>query len=244
MTTSPLDESTASVHTTRGGGTQIVPSSLLGGVGGLVFVALLVIQNAIRSGFPQPNAGTATVTSYYAAHRGASIALASVYPLGALGIVLFVAAVLARVVDGKSRAAGLAGALSAAGIAAGFSVVTATDIALAEYIHRGHVSASVVDALWVLHNATFAVLFVWIGITLAALTAASADIGLLANVWKPAGLVGGICLLVGSANAFSVLSGSPIFIVALLGFIVWAAFLVTMSIRLLRDRNDSLSHSA
>lgn len=215
---------------------RLVPSGLLGGIGGLLFVVLVVVQNAIRSGFPMADDGAAEVTEYYAAHRGMSVLLGALFPAGALGLVLFLAALVSRVAAGRTRAAGIAGAIGGVGIAAGFTMVTATDIALAEYIHRGDPAASVVDALWVLHTAVFAVLLIWIGVTVAALTAASAAAGILHTAWRAAGLLAGIALLVAGGSAFGVLGGSGVLFVGLAGFAVWAVFVVVASIHLLRDR--------
>lgn len=237
MTTSIDDHASRTEPVTAGRPTPgIVPSGLLGGIGGLVFAMLVVIQNAIRSGFPAADASAPDVATYYATHRGASVVLAALFPLGALGIVLFLAALVTRVAAGPGRAAGLAGAIGGTGIAAGFTAMTATDVALAEYVHRSRPSATVVDALWVLHNASFATLLIWVGITLAALTAGAAATGLLSDRWKPAGLLGGLALLATGGAAFGVLGGSPVLALGLAGFAVWLAFTVVTSIVLLRDR--------
>lgn len=218
----------------------LAPSGLVGGIGGLAFVALVVAQNALRAGFPKPDAGAVEVAGYYAAHRGGTTILTALFPLGALGLTVFLAAVATRVARGPGRAAGIAGTIAGVGIAATYTMVMATDLALAEFVHHGPTSgrSDVVDALWVLHNAVFAVLLVWLGIALAGLTAASAASGLLAVGWRAVGLLGGLALLVTGGAALGVLGGSPVLFVGLLGFLVWLVFVGRLSVVLLRDRTS------
>ncbi len=49
-------------------------------------------------------------------------------------------------------------------------MLTAFDVAIAGYIHRGAADVAVVDGMWVIHNAIFGFLLASIGIALAGLT--------------------------------------------------------------------------
>jgi hypothetical protein len=214
---------------------RIAPSRLLGGIGGLVFVASVVAQNAIRAGFPANDAAGTRVVAYYAAHHGAALALAALYPIGAAGLVLFLGAVLSRVRASEHRAAAVAGAFGAAGIVATFTMLVALDLAISGYVHRGGADVSAVDVLWVLHNAVFGVLLASIGLALAGLTAALAAEGMIAPWWKQLGGIGALLLLVASATTPAIIDAGPTLFVGLIGFLVWLAFLVATAVTLLRE---------
>ena len=62
---------------------------LLGGIGGLVFAGLVIVQNAIRSGFPMNDASTQDVMRYYTDHRSATIALSVLFPIGLVALTTF-----------------------------------------------------------------------------------------------------------------------------------------------------------
>jgi len=209
---------------------------LLGGLGGLVFVAAVVVQNAIRSGFPTNDATTQDVMQYYADHRSATIALSVLFPIGLVGLVTFLGTVVSRVARGGGRAAAFAGAFGAAAIIATFMLVTSADVAIAAYIHRGSADASVVEGLWVLHNSVFSFLEAAIGIALAGFSIAAAKSGLLSKRWAVAGPVGAALMLGSAMTTPAVLDGSPMFFVGAAGFVVWLAFMVRTSVALLRSR--------
>lgn len=63
----------------------------LAGAGGLVFVALLLIQNAVRASGPSFTATPTAVTTYFADHRAAAIVPLTLFPLGMVAILCFAA---------------------------------------------------------------------------------------------------------------------------------------------------------
>ena len=209
---------------------------LLGGLGGLVFAGAVVAQNAIRSGFPANDATTADVIQYYTDHRSATIALSVLFPVGLVALTTFLGTVVARVMRGAGRAAGLAGAFGAAGIIGCFTIVTSADVAIAAYIHRGAAHPAVVEGLWVLHNAVFGFLLAAIGIALAGLSTAAAKSGLLSKRWAVAGPVGATLMVAAAATTPAIIDGSPTFFVGVAGFAVWLAFVVRTGVALLRSR--------
>jgi hypothetical protein len=217
-------------------GTKLRPG-LLGGLGGLVFAGSVIVQNAIRSGFPMNDASTEDVMRYYADHRSATIALSVLFPLGLVALTTFLGAVLSRILRGAGRAAGLAGAFGAAGIVACFTIVTSADVAIAGYIHRGAAEPSVVEGLWVLHNAVFGFLLAAIGIALAGLSTGAAASGLLSKRWAIAGPVGGVLMVAAAATTPAILDGSPTSFVGVAGFAVWVAFVIRTAVALLRSRD-------
>ncbi len=212
----------------------LADAGLVGGIGGLVFVASVIVQNALRAGFPPNDASGARVAAYYDAHRGTSLALAVLFPIGALGLAAFLGALLARLGRGDHRAAALAGAFGAAGIIGTYTMLIATDLAIAGYVHRGSPSPEVVDGLWVVHNAIFGVLLASIGVALAGFSAAAAASAMLPDWWKALGLLGAVLLLVAAATTPTILDAGPSLFIGLAGFLVWIVFVTLGSVALLR----------
>lgn len=215
---------------------RLAPARVIGGVGGLLFVATVIVQNAIR-GLAAPSAGasTASVTHFYATSRTSALVLAALFPLGAAGLAAFVG-VLSSQLTGPARPAALAGFLGAAGIFATYTMLVGTDIALAGYVHRGSPDPGVVGALWIVHNTVFGVLLVSIAVALAGLTAAASASGIVGAAWKPAGALGALALAVTGAATPALVDGSRIIGLGLLGFLCWVAFVATCAVTLLRKQ--------
>ena len=163
-----------------------------------------------------------------------SIALAVLFPIGALGLAAFLGAMVARLGRGDHRAAAYGGAFGAAGIIGTYTMLIATDLAIAGYVHRGGAALDVVGGLWVLHNAIFGVLLASIGIALAGLSAAAAASGQVADWWKALGLLGSILLLIAAATTPAIIEGGPTMFVGLAGFLIWLTFVTVSSVTLLR----------
>lgn len=225
---------TTTTAVTREGSKLLAPSGVVGGVGGLVFVATVVVQNAIR-GLAAPSAGasTASVVHFYATSRSSALALGALFPLGAAGLAAFIGTLSSRLAP-STRAAGLAGFLGAAGIFATYTMLVATDIALAGYVHRGAPVAGIVSALWIVHNTVFGVLLVSIAVALAAFTAAASASRVVGSAWKPVGAVGALALAATGAATPALVDGSRVIGLGLLGFLCWVAFVAATSVTLLR----------
>ena len=215
-----------------------VRPGLLGGIGGLVFAGAVIAQNAIRSAFPMNDASTEEVMRYYTDHRGATIALSVLFPIGLVSLVAFLGTVVARVIHGAGRPAAFAGVFGAAAIIATFTLVTSSDVAIAAYIHRGAAEASVVEGLWVLHNAVFGFLMASVGIALAGLSTAAARSGLLSRRWAVAGPLGATLMVVAAATTPALVDGSATLFVGLAGFLVWVAFVIRTGVALLRGQES------
>jgi len=205
----------------------------MGGIGGLVFIACIFVQNLLRASAPPNDASAEKIISYYADHRGQALALAVLFPIGAAGLATFVATLVARA-RGSARTPAVVGGLSAAALMAMFGIVTATELAMSTYVHRGAADTSVMSALWLVHMSVFSVNDIFIAVSLAALTMACVKMGVLRPAWQKVGLVGAAALGVGAACTPAVLDASPVFGVALAGFLVWGVFVVAASLSLLR----------
>ena len=55
----------------------------------------MIVQNALRASFPGNDASAERVLAYYADHRSVTIALAALFPIGAVGLAAFIGTVLA-----------------------------------------------------------------------------------------------------------------------------------------------------
>ena len=239
-TTMPTTEMT-NPSSTRAPAGRVLPAARLGGIGGLVFTASILVQNILRASAPQNDATPEKIISWYGDHRGGSLALAVLFPIGAAGIAAFVASLVAQA-RGAARAPAVIGGLSAASLVAMFGVVTATDLALSTYVHRGAADPSVVSALWLTHMSLFGVNLVFIGITLAALTTACTMMGLLRPIWQKVGFVGAAALAVGAACTPAILDASAVLAIPMAGFLVWGVFVVAASISLLRKPATDRAH--
>lgn len=217
---------------------KVAPAHLVGGIGGLAFVATVIAQNVIRgASAPAFNADAPTVTQFYATHGTSTAVLSALFPLGAVGLALFIGALGSRLAATPFRAPALAGFLGVAGIVATYAMTVATDVALGGYVGRGAADPGVVGALWVTHNAVFGVLLVSIAVALAGLSVAASAAGLVAGAWKAAGTLGAVALLVVGAATPALLDGSGILALGLAGFLVWVVFVVTAAVALLRLRS-------
>jgi hypothetical protein len=213
----------------------IAPAHLVGGIGGLIFAVTVIAQNGIRGlAAPGSDASATSVAHFYATHRPATLALAAMFPLGAAGLAAFAGALGSRVAGPATRAAAMAGLLGAAGIFATYTMVIATDVGLAGYVHLGGNDASVITALWVTHNAVFGVLLVAIAVALAGLSAAASAARLVAPAWKALGALGALALAACGAATPALIDGSPVLALGLAGFLIWVAFVITAAIALIR----------
>jgi hypothetical protein len=214
-------------------------ASLVGGLGGLAFAASVVIQNVLRASFPANDASPNEVISYYADHHGVTIALAILYPIGAVGLASFIAGYLSRVAKGVARLPAIAGLVGTVSILSTFTMLVALDTAISGYVHAGSADPSVVGGLWVLHNAVFGVLLTSIGIALTGFTLAGVASGLLGRSWRLAGPAGGALLVGAAMTTPAIIAGSPTMFIGVAGFAVWLAFVATSAVKMLRDRQSA-----
>lgn len=213
----------------------LAPSRRVGGIGGIVFVVAVIAQNVIRSSMPAMDASTRDVIAFYGSHRGAGFVLAVLFPIGALGLAAFAGGMYPLLGTTETRGPATAGFVGLTGVVALFATTHATDMALASYIHRGTPDPGAVSVLWSLHNAVFAALLVVLGVALAGTSAAASGAGLVGRRWKEVGGLGGLALLATGAAGPSLLDGSPVMALGLIGFVVWLVFLTVASVGLLRE---------
>jgi hypothetical protein len=220
---------------------RAVPSRRLQRVlasGGAVFTVVVIIQNVLRGmAAPANDAAASEVLAHYRDDTAMALVLTAMFVVSGLCIAGFVAELLRRLVRRGADPWTFVGAIGAVGVIAMFSVVVAAEAALVGAAGRADPSLATVDALWLTHNAVFAVLGLSLGTALLGLARAGVAAGLTPAFFRwlaPVG-AGGLCL--GAAAAPVLADGSVMAAMApsLLGFVTWLAFLVSTSRRMVRQ---------
>ncbi len=211
-------------------------TDVLAGLGGLVFVALLIIQNAIRSAEPGFAARPQDLITYFADHRTAAVVPLGLYPLGMVGLLAFAAGIRKHLAGGEQRFWADVGTFAVIVVAALFAVVNVTEITItARGTALAH-SPAAVQVLWGLHGGAVGLNLVAIASALLGLSRAAAAQGLLPRWFEPIPLIGAACLFVAAVFTVAIVDGGAWLYLGFVGFIVWGVFLVLAGIALIRRR--------
>jgi hypothetical protein len=205
----------------------------IAGIGGLVFVALLLVQNVVRASGPSLNAAPATVTSYFADHRTAALVPLGLFPVGMAAILCFAAGIRACARDDEGRWWADLGSLAIVVLAGLFGIVNLIEIVIAATGSDLASAPQVVQALWTFHSAAFGLNLAAIAIALAALSRATRRSGLIPRWLALLALPGAACLFVAAIGTVSIAEGGNWLYLGYLGFAVWALFLVVTGAALL-----------
>ena len=209
------------------------------GIGGLVFVMTLIIQNFLRASSPALGASPSQVSDYFEHHRVAVLIPLGLFPLGMVAIFFFVSGIWIRAHDSGRVWWASVGGLAVALIAALFAIVNITEIVLAAKAHELASSPEVVRALWAFHAATFALDLGAIALALLALSQAALASGLIKNWIAVVALPGAACLFTAAIYSVAIATGGS-WKFALVGFIIWGVFVVFCSISLLRHQPEEI----
>jgi hypothetical protein len=206
------------------------------GTGGLAFVVLLVVQNALRSSEPGADAAPAKVVQFFTDDRAKAVIPLGLFPLGMLALSAFVAGVWLRAESSQRTGAWWArvGVLGAAMVAALFALVNVTDLVLVARPGGAGLSHALVRVLWTLHNAAFALNLAAIGTALVGLGMAAVACGLAPRWVAWTSGIGAALLVVPAVFAVAIVNGGPWTGVAIGGFVLWVVFVVVTSIGLWR----------
>lgn len=214
------------------------PPSWIGpvaGTGGLLFVALLILQNAIRGSGPALAADPGEVAAYFADHRVAAVAPLVTFPLGMVAILCFAAGVCARAhATGAGRFWSFVGGSAVVVLAGLFGTVNLIEIAIAARVGRFAAESEVIAGLWTMHAAAFALNLAAIALALLALSRAALAAGLVPRALTWVTAAGAVCLFVPALGAVLVVEGSGLLYLGFAGFAVWGVFLVWTGLALLR----------
>jgi hypothetical protein len=206
--------------------------------GGTLFVLIVVAQNLLRGATaPTNDASPAAVLEHYSNDVGMAVLLSSLFVIGGISLFGFLAAVARRVFAAGFSLWGAVGLLGATLVAALFSTVVALEAALVGAAGRDNPDLGTVDALWLAHNAVFAVLGLGLGGALLGLGRACAEEGLTPGFFRWLAPAGAVLLCLGAMPTPVIADGSvmPARVPTMLGFVVWLGFMVCTSVTMVRQ---------
>jgi hypothetical protein len=219
---------------TRTGAQAAVPAGRYAGIGGLVFVVALVVQNLLRDKAPGFDAAPGAVSDYFLHHRAAVLIPLGLFPIEMLALFAFVAGVWTTVSRSPNRWWATVGVLGAAAIASLFALVNIIEIVLTAKAGNVAHSPVVVETLWAVHGAAFGLDLAAIGVALIGLSRAATASALVPGWLGAAVLPGAACMLVASVFTVALTNGGPWLALGLVGFVLWLLFMAASSISLLR----------
>ena len=214
----------------------------LTGAAALIFVVLLIVQNAVTAATSPPNdADPARLLRFL--HNGSWTIhlLVLTYLLGLPALFLFASGLSRRAAEAEPGAEIWAGlgrhAVSVIAVLFGLlNVLQVTMLAARDALAR---QPDLLTTLWTLHNAIFTLNLLAVGAALLGLSRAAAVAGLIPRVLARAAILGAALLALAAAPAVAEVHGSKLLAAGLLGFLVWIAFLATIGVRLLNTTPDS-----
>jgi hypothetical protein len=207
-------------------------------LGGAAFTAIVIAQNLIRgASAPQNNAPVTDVLEHYRDDTGIALLLTAMFVVGGVCLTGFVAELTRRLWRRGSEVWTTVGLIGAVGVIGAFSLVVAAEAALVGAAGREAPDLGTIDALWLTHNAVFAILGLSLAMALLGLGRAAAAGGLAPAFFRWLAPVGAAALCVGAAGAPVEVDGSVMatMLPSLAGFVVWLAFLVCTSLRMVRS---------
>lgn len=206
--------------------------------GGASFALVVIVQNMLRgASAPMNDAAVTTVLDYYSDHSGLALVLSATFVASGLCLAGFVAEVWRRLGAGGGNVWASIGVIGAVGVMGMFSMVVAMEAALVGAAGRETPDLGTIDALWLAHNAVFAVLGLALATALLGLGRACAAAGLVPTFFRWLAPVGAALLSIGTVAAPVLSDGSamPAMLPSLLGFPVWLLLLICASVRMVRQ---------
>jgi hypothetical protein len=210
----------------------------MAGLGGIAFVAIVILQNLIRGTSAPGNGATGDqVIRFYAGHRGITFVLIATFVASGAGLAIFLGGALRRLIHSNRAAWAYTGAVGAIGIFVLFSVEVGCEQALSVAATTKTPDPGAVSALWALHNSVFTVLWLSIGVALLGLARAGVAAGITPRVFERLAPVGSALLAIACVAGPAVAAGDAMafFAVGLVGFLIWLAFLTATGLRLVRS---------
>jgi hypothetical protein len=210
----------------------------LAGVGAISFVAVVVLQNLIRgSSAPANGVSVEEVLAHYVDHRTTTIVLVATFVLSGGALAAFLGGAMRRLLAGSRPGWAITGGIGAVGVMALFAVVVACEQALSVVANGDRPDLGAIQALWAFHNSAFTVLYLSLAIALLGLSRAGVATGLTPRAFERLAPVGAGLLAFAAMAGPWIAAGDAIAVsgLALLGFAVWLAFLVSTGLRLVRS---------
>jgi hypothetical protein len=211
--------------------------ALLAGIGGVVFVMLLVVQNVLKAATDPSNSASAAQVLRFAHDEAWTVDLLVVtYVIGFPALFLFAGGLTGR----SSRLApagelwGRLGRSSVAVIAVLFGLINVLQVVLVAARSELAGDPALVSTLWAMHNAVFTLNLLAVGGALLGLGRAATFAQLVPRWIGRLSVVGSLLLAAAAAPAVAEVHGSNVLVLGLAGFVCWLGFVASASIGLLR----------
>lgn len=214
-------------------------SARLAGFGAFTFVGIVILQNVLRgSSAPANGASAQTVATHYADHRSVMFVLAGTFVVSGIALATFLGGTVRRLLAGPRPGWAITGLVGGVGILSTFTVLLACEQALSVLSVSDTPDLSAIDAVWTLHNCVFTLLWLAIAVGLLGLSRAGVAAGVTPRAFARLGPIGAVLLGTAAAAGPAIANGDaqPLFGLALVGFVLWLAFLVATGLRLIRTQ--------
>lgn len=222
-------------------------SRRLGGFAGLVFLSAVISVNIILGSahLPRTGATKAEVLAFFGEHDAVIGLTTSLATIVWVALAVFTAGIVAAV-RGHERTSGDSWSLLAFGGAIMQNAIFTGVAALQGTLGIATLSGEVTWGLWQLHNALFTLNGAALAIVLIGGSVGGHRAGLLAGWQRTLGLVAASALFTSAALTPITLDGHPLGVVGLVGFVLWLAWIGSVSASLLRgvDRRDDANVTA
>ena len=217
------------------GGTAPCLTTRVAGLCGLLFVAIVVVQNVLRGAVaPAADAEVSEIIEFATDDRAVIQVLVAMFAVAIVIMTVFVAGLYRHVADGLERIAARVGLIGWVGVAAMFSTVVVSEMSLAVAGEHLADSPGLARAFWTLNNTAFALNMAMLATALLGFSLAGAAAGITPRWFRLLGPAGAILMIVSAANGVSIAEGSPIVFVGLIGFLIWLLFVVTTGVGMIR----------
>jgi hypothetical protein len=217
---------------------------LLAGLGGLIFLALLVVQNVLKLATNPADSASAGQILHFAHVQAWTVHLLVVTNvIGFPALLAFAAGLSRRCAElaPASEVWGSVGRMSAVVVAVLFGLVNILQVLLVAQRADLANDPALVRAVWTLHNTVFTMNLLAVGGALLGLGRAATLARLVPTWMGPVSVIGSILLAAAATPVVAEVHGSRLLALGLVGFVCWLALLATASIRLVRDRSPRSS---
>lgn len=207
------------------------------GIGGIVFVVLGVILTIIpiANSFPSDDASIQEIASYYENNKDAVKAGVSLALVAWPALLLFVSGVFLIVRPMEQQRLEAWSILALLGIAvqsAVFIVVVSTNAAFVLRADTIAANAGATEALWALQRAPLSIDGAGLVAALVGMAMGTLRAGVAPKWHSAVGVVGGVLLLAGHIAVQASPDDWAVWIIPMVGFILWLLWILIMAIRM------------
>lgn len=213
-------------------------STTAGGICGLIFLLMIVIQNVLELAFSLANdASAAEILKHFQDDAWLVDLTFVTFVIGFPALFYFAAKLTDRASGAEHPAAeawGTFGRMAVVLVAALFGLVNLTQVLIVADHDQLAASPALTTTLWSLHNALFTLNLAAVGLMLLGLSRAAALSRIIPRWLGRVNVVGAALLLVSAMPIVTQVHGSKLLAVGAIGFITWMLFLLLAGIGLIR----------